>query len=154
MTWQEGIRIWQNETRAGLESRKGPQLGVCFWSHSERGRVVVMGTWWGQREMAVEEYKGKLSCRLVANMGCSLPGSTVMGFPRPEYWSGLLFPSPEIFPTQGLNLLLLLGRWILYYWTKVNFACFQMLVLSSTTWNPKYAFTSKHWTQRGPGWGR
>jgi len=65
--------------------------------------------------MAVEEYKGKLSCRLVANMGCSLPGSTVMGFPRPEYSSGLLFPSPEIFPTQGLNLLLLLGRWILYY---------------------------------------
>ena len=26
-----------------------------------------------------------------------------MGFPRQEYWSGLPFPSPEIFPTQGLN---------------------------------------------------
>ena len=27
-----------------------------------------------------------------------------MGFPRQEYWSGLLFPPLRIFPTQGLNL--------------------------------------------------
>ena len=27
-----------------------------------------------------------------------------MGFPRQEYWSGLLFPSPGIFLTQGSNL--------------------------------------------------
>ena len=26
-----------------------------------------------------------------------------VGFSRQEYWSGLPFPSPEIFPTQGLN---------------------------------------------------
>ena len=26
-----------------------------------------------------------------------------MGFPRQEYWSGLPFPSPGIFPTQGSN---------------------------------------------------
>ena len=26
-----------------------------------------------------------------------------MGFPRQEYWSGLPFPSPGIFPTHGLN---------------------------------------------------
>ena len=30
-----------------------------------------------------------------------------MGFPRQEYCSGLTFPSPGIFPTQGLNLRLL-----------------------------------------------
>ena len=30
-----------------------------------------------------------------------------MGFSRQEYWSGLPFPSPGIFPTQGWNLLLL-----------------------------------------------
>ena len=29
-----------------------------------------------------------------------------MGFPRLEYWSGLPFPSPGIFLTQGLNLCL------------------------------------------------
>ena len=26
-----------------------------------------------------------------------------IGFPRQEHWSGLPFPSPGIFPTQGLN---------------------------------------------------
>ena len=31
-------------------------------------------------------------------MECSLPGSSVMGFPRQEYWSGLLFPSPGVLP--------------------------------------------------------
>ena len=30
-----------------------------------------------------------------------------IGFPRQEYWSGLSFPSPGIFPTQGLDLHLL-----------------------------------------------
>ena len=30
-----------------------------------------------------------------------------MGFSRQEYWSGLQFPSPAIFPTQGSNLCLL-----------------------------------------------
>ena len=35
-------------------------------------------------------------------MDCSLPGSSVHGFSRQEYWSGLPFPSPgEGFPTQG-----------------------------------------------------
>ena len=40
-----------------------------------------------------------------------------MGLPRQEYWSGLPFPSPGIFPPpQGLNPGLLPGRWILYHW--------------------------------------
>ena len=30
-----------------------------------------------------------------------------MEFSRQEYWSGLLFPTPGIFPTQGSNLQLL-----------------------------------------------
>ena len=39
-----------------------------------------------------------------------------MGFSKQEYWSGLPFPSPGIFPTQGLNptSLASLGRRILY----------------------------------------
>ena len=48
-------------------------------------------------------------------MDCSLPGSSVHGFPRQEYWSGLPFYSPGIFPTQGLNLSLLDCRQILYH---------------------------------------
>ena len=36
-------------------------------------------------------------------------------FSRQAYWSGLPFPSPGIFPTQGLNLGLLHCRRILYH---------------------------------------
>ena len=35
-------------------------------------------------------------------MDCSLPALS-MEFSRQEYWRGLLFPSPGIFLTQGLN---------------------------------------------------
>ena len=38
-----------------------------------------------------------------------------MGFPRQEHWSGLPFPSPGIFLTQGLNLGLQHCRQILYH---------------------------------------
>ena len=38
---------------------------------------------------------------------CSLPGSSVHGFPRQEHWNAFLFPPPGIFPTQGSNLCLL-----------------------------------------------
>ena len=36
-------------------------------------------------------------------MDCSLPGSSVHGFPRKEYWSGLPFPSPEDLPDPGIE---------------------------------------------------
>ena len=35
-----------------------------------------------------------------------------MEFPRQEYWSGLPFPTPGVFLTQGSNPHLMLGRWI------------------------------------------
>ena len=34
---------------------------------------------------------------------CSLPGSSVHGLPRQEYWSGLQFPSPGDLPDQGIK---------------------------------------------------
>ena len=40
--------------------------------------------------------------------------SQSMGFSRQEYWSGLPFPSPGIFPTQGANLSLPHCRQTLY----------------------------------------
>ena len=43
-------------------------------------------------------------CSLI---NCSPLGSSVHGFSRQEYWSGLPFPTPRIIPTQGLNLCLL-----------------------------------------------
>ena len=53
--------------------------------------------------------KGNLSKRAVARQA---PLS--LGLPRQEYWSGLPFPSPAIFPTQELNPGLLRCRQILY----------------------------------------
>ena len=36
-------------------------------------------------------------------MDCNPPGSSVMGFPRQEYWSGLPFPSPGDFSDPGIE---------------------------------------------------
>ena len=36
-------------------------------------------------------------------MDYSLPGSSVMGFPRQEYWSGLPFPSLGDLPHSGIE---------------------------------------------------
>ena len=33
----------------------------------------------------------------------SLPGSSVLGFSRQEYWSGLLFPPPGDLPDPGIE---------------------------------------------------
>ena len=50
------------------------------------------------------------SSRTVA---CQAPLS--MGFSRQEHWSGLPFPSPGVFLTQGLNQSLLHSRQVLYH---------------------------------------
>ena len=43
-------------------------------------------------------------CPTLCNpMDCSLPGSSVHGILRQEYWSGLLFPSPEDLPNSGIE---------------------------------------------------
>ena len=61
-----------------------------------------------------------------------------MGFPRQEYWSGLPFPPPGIFLTQGLNLSLLHFRQMLYCW-----ATLQIRKLRLTELNlPK---VTEHW---------
>jgi len=36
-------------------------------------------------------------------MDCSPPGSSVTGFPRQEYWSGLSFASPGDLPNPGIK---------------------------------------------------
>ena len=46
-------------------------------------------------------------------MACQAPLS--MEFSRQEYWNGLPFPSPGVFPTQGSNLGLPHCRQILYH---------------------------------------
>ena len=36
-------------------------------------------------------------------MDCSPPGSSVHGFPRQEYWSGLTFHPPRDLPDPGIE---------------------------------------------------
>ena len=51
-----------------------------------------------------------------------------MGFPRQEYWSGLLFPSQGIFLTQTLNPHLLHCSQMLYCWaTRIPFLLFNAI---------------------------
>ena len=55
------------------------------------------------------------SCLTLCNpVDYSPPAPSVHGIPRQEYWSGLPFPPPGIFPTQGLNPGLLHFRRIPY----------------------------------------
>ena len=43
-------------------------------------------------------------CSALCNpLNCSLPGTSVHGFFRHEYWSGLLFPSPGDLPDAGIK---------------------------------------------------
>ena len=41
---------------------------------------------------------------LCDSMACSPPGSSVLGFFRQEYWSGLPFPPPGDLPDPGIEL--------------------------------------------------
>ena len=44
------------------------------------------------------------SCLTLCNpMDSSPPASLCMGFPRQEYWRGLLFPSPGDLPDPGIE---------------------------------------------------
>ena len=56
-------------------------------------------------------------------MDCNLPGSSVLGFSRQEYWSILPFSPPGIFPTQGWNPHLL----HLLHWQAGNLTLVQKL---------------------------
>ena len=55
------------------------------------------------------------SCPTLCNlMDCSPPGSSVHGFPRQYYWTGLPFPSPANLPNPGFEPRSLHCRWIIY----------------------------------------
>ena len=57
------------------------------------------------------------SCPALCNpMVCSPPGSSVLGFPRQECWSGLPRPPPGDPANAGSNPHPLHCRWILYPW--------------------------------------
>ena len=54
---------------------------------------------------------------LCDSVDCSPPGSSVHGFPRQEYWSGLPFPSPgESFQLRDWTHVSCIARWVVYHW--------------------------------------
>ena len=57
-----------------------------------------------------------------------------MGFSRPEYWSGLPFPSPGNFLTQGLNPGLPHCRQTLYCLNHQGSHCWKKVILISYLW--------------------
>ena len=63
---------------------------------------------------------------LCSPVGCSPPGSSVLGVLRQEYWSGLLFPSPGDLP----------GPWMESP-SLASPALAGTFLTTSTTWKPK-----------------
>ena len=67
-------------------------------------------------------------------MDCSPPGSSVHGFSRQEYWSGLPCPLQVIILTQESNpglLCLLIGRGVLYHQCLRGSPCMHILLIYS-----------------------
>ena len=80
-------------------------------------------TFWGTSPQHINipvRAKSLQSCpTLCDRMDCTPPGSSVYGFSRWEYWSGLPCAPPGDRPDPGINpcsLQLLHCRWILYCW--------------------------------------
>ena len=77
------------------------------------------------------------SCPTLCNpIDCSPQASLSMGFPRQEYWSGLLFPSPGGLPDPGIKPVSLLppaltGRLTIETSGKPSYYLWQMFQLSN-----------------------
>ena len=116
--WQQllphGKNVPENDTHqtkagASMESEKQSPENTVFLDpgpvqSSDKGQHIahclVSFSW------ISETWCGRLSVHAYSVMSdflqsCQAPPS--MGFPRQEYWSGLPFPSPGTFSTQGLN---------------------------------------------------
>ena len=79
-------------------------LGSHRWLYSRSGVV-----WFDTVSLAISYSTGccivtKSCLTLATPWTTACQASLSMRFPRQEYWSGLPFPSPGIFLTQGLNL--------------------------------------------------
>ena len=70
-----------------------------------RRRFVEQYTWHFGGDIQYDDIMHALSClTLCVPMDCSLPGSSVHGFSRQEFWSELPFPPPGDLPYPGMEL--------------------------------------------------
>ena len=83
---------------------KQPKYSAIWWWGwgVETVELIEMAIWlykWSESESEITQ-----SCLTLCNpVDSSLPGSTVHGFSRQEYWSGLPFPSPGDLPNPGIE---------------------------------------------------
>ena len=98
-----------------------PQGAPWFsFSSSSWGRWLLLALWNNSfvifllRCVLGDGLIAKLCQTLATPLTVAFQAPLSMGFSREEYWSGLPFPSPEVFPTQESNLGLLHCRQILH----------------------------------------
>ena len=74
------------------------QPGLIFWTEDLEFTVL------GYRSAACVSAKSLQSCPTLCNpVDCSPPGSSVRGFSRLEYWSGVPCPPPGNRPNPGIK---------------------------------------------------
>ena len=111
---------WWNRKVSGSEPSSAPR-GIS--ENRMRQQRWFWQKFWGPREREwnnngftpVSCLVAQLCPTLCDPVDCSSPGSSSLGFPRQEYWSGSPFPCDGIFLTQGLNLGPLHCRQFLYH---------------------------------------
>ena len=116
--WQLGSKIQSQQALRNWKHTKFVLLPQSIYAKKKK-----------KTNKKINKYIAQLCPNLCNPMDCSMPGSSVHGFPRQEYWSGLPFPSPGDLPDPGLNLSLLLGRRVFFttwedpnnYITSVNY---------------------------------
>ena len=76
--------------------RRRPTRPCCPWDSP--GKNTGVGCHFLLQHMKVKrESEVTQSCLTLSDpMNCSLPGSSVQGFSRQEYWNGLPLPSPKL----------------------------------------------------------
>ena len=98
--WERLRGVGEGDNRGWNGWMASPTLWTWVWVNS--------GRWWWTRRPGVLQSMG--SQRVGhdwatelnwTELNCSLPGSSVMGFPRQEYWSRLPFPPPGDLPNPG-----------------------------------------------------
>ena len=113
--WGASVYIWLLSQQKGVPTET-PFMNVVLsscnilcanLSPQGRPRTHVEGDVDGENS-GREETSGGLVTKVTSDscnpMDCGPQAPLSMGFPRQEYWSGLLFPSPEDLPNTGIKL--------------------------------------------------